>query len=197
MLIQAAILEQIKSGKVTLAFRRWQRPTVKTGSTLKTAIGVLAIQSVETITVQEISDRDAQQAGYLDKDALMKAIAKRDGQLFKIALSYAREDPRIALRNADILSDDEFAAILQRLQKMDSRSQIGFWTRRVLVAIHQHPKIPATQLATKTGFEKAWLKTNIRKLKNLGLTISHQPGYTLSPRGIAILERLQQDVSPK
>jgi hypothetical protein len=44
--------------------------------------------------------------------------------------------------------------------------------------------------AKKTGFEKAWLKINIRKLKNLGLTISHNPGYTLSPRGKAYLALL-------
>ena len=59
------------------------------------------------------------------------------------------------------------------------------------MVIKEHPMMPAAQLAYETGFEKDWLKTNVRKLKNLGLTISHQPGYTLSPRGLVVLERLQ------
>lgn len=42
MLIRKPILEQIKLGEVTLAFRRWTRPNVMTG-TLKTAVGVLVI----------------------------------------------------------------------------------------------------------------------------------------------------------
>ncbi|MEM7550324.1 MAG: hypothetical protein AAF363_11640 [Bacteroidota bacterium] len=36
--------------------------------------------------------------------------------------------------------------------------------------------------------EKEWLKLNIRKLKNLGLTISHNPRYEISPLGIAYIE---------
>ena len=42
--------------------------------------------------------------------------------------------------------------------------------------------LPAGDLAKKADAEKEWLKINVRKLKNLGLTISHQPGYELSPR---------------
>jgi hypothetical protein len=45
---------------------------------------------------------------------------------------------------------------------------------------------PAATIARQIGFEKDWLKINIRKLKNLDLTISHDPGYTLSPRGVAV-----------
>lgn len=44
-------------------------------------------------------------------------------------------------------------------------------------------------LAAITGFEKIWLKLNIRKLKNLGLTISHEIGYELSPLGKLYLKK--------
>jgi Mn-dependent DtxR family transcriptional regulator len=47
----------------------------------------------------------------------------------------------------------------------------------------------AGYLAAKAGVEKEWLKINVRKLKNLGLTISHQSGYELSPRGQEFLRR--------
>lgn len=41
-----------------------------------------------------------------------------------------------------------------------------------------------------TGFEKEWLKLNIRKLKNLGLTISHNGGYELPLLGSEYLTKL-------
>ena len=44
MLIKKEILELIKSGDVTLVFRRWRKPTVKSRGTLRTAIGELFIR---------------------------------------------------------------------------------------------------------------------------------------------------------
>lgn len=39
MLFKAVHLEGIKAGKITLAFRKWQKPSVKVGTLLHTAIG--------------------------------------------------------------------------------------------------------------------------------------------------------------
>ena len=76
---------------------------------------------------------------------------------------------------------------------MDARSKTGDWTRTVLLIIEAHPMTAAAELAVRTGFKKDWLKLNVRKLKNLGLTISHQPGYELSPRGIVVLNHLKKN----
>jgi hypothetical protein len=46
MLFKQAFLDGIRAGTVTVAFRRWQRPTVKAGGTLLTAIGQLSIVDV-------------------------------------------------------------------------------------------------------------------------------------------------------
>jgi len=43
MLIKHQILEQIAQGNISLVFRRWQRPPVRAGGQLRTAVGVLAI----------------------------------------------------------------------------------------------------------------------------------------------------------
>ena len=50
----------------------------------------------------------------------------------------------------------------------------------------------AQELADRSGYEKEWLKLNVRKLKNLGLTESLHPGYRLSPRGAAYLAARKQ-----
>ena len=72
---------------------------------------------------------------------------------------------------------------------MDQYSKTGVWTREVLEAVRDHPHLKALDLAEILGREKEWLKLNIRKLKNLGLTISHNPGYELSPLGKAYLNK--------
>lgn len=60
MLIKYRVLELIAEGSVKPAFRRWKCPTVKTGGQLKTAVGVLAINAVNVIDVDEITEEDAQ-----------------------------------------------------------------------------------------------------------------------------------------
>lgn len=193
MLIRGPILEQIRAGKVTLAFRRWRRPTVKAGGTLKTAVGVLKIQRVEVVALESVTESDARNAGHSTLAALLEEIHGREGQTYRIELAYAGGDPRIALREIDDLKADELDAIVSRLHRMDALSPTGSWTEAVLAAIDDHPMAPAAALASHTGIEKERLKTSIRKLKNLGLTISHQPGYELSPRGRFVLNHLRKD----
>ena len=41
MLIRRDVLEAIERGEISLQFRRWSRPTVKPGGTLKTRLGIL------------------------------------------------------------------------------------------------------------------------------------------------------------
>jgi hypothetical protein len=190
MLIRQAVLERIRDGKVTLAFRRWRRPSVKTGGSLKTAVGVLSINRVEKTTERAITELHARQAGYTDKAALVADLCTRGGDVYKISLAYAGADPRIELRDNDQLSADDLAELRERLARFDKAAANGKWTERVLRAIAKHPKLPAIELAKKTGYEKDWLKINVRKLKNLGLTISHNPGYSISPRGMALLDEL-------
>lgn len=190
MLIPRALLDRIGGGEVTLAFRRWVKPTVKTGGTLKTAIGVLDVVRVEETAAESITEADAVSAGAPSLAVLLGELERRAGTLYRIELAYREPDPRIALREDDSLSDEEFRGLAKRLQGMDQRAAGGAWTRQVLAAIERHPMQAAGDLATQLGFEKEGLKTHIRKLKNLGLTVSHHPGYTLSLRGRTVLERL-------
>ena len=55
MLFRQSFLEGIKNGSITLAFRRWKRPTVKAGGTLLMPVGQLAIVSVTPVTLAQIT----------------------------------------------------------------------------------------------------------------------------------------------
>jgi hypothetical protein len=60
----------------------------------------------------------------------------------------------------------------------------------VLELIAAQPEVRAVELAAELGQEKLPFKRDVRKLKELGLTESLNPGYRLSPRGRAVLREL-------
>jgi hypothetical protein len=188
MLFRQETLRRIQAGEVTLAFRRWRRPTVKAGGTLRTRAGVLAIESVEQVGEEAISDADARRAGALDRRALLAGL-RADGTLYRIAFRLEGPDPRVALRERAPLDAGERAEIDARLARFDAASRHGPWTRRVLELIAERPATLAADLAAELGREKAPFKADVRKLKELGLTESLEKGYRLSPRGRSYLKR--------
>lgn len=191
MLFKEIHLSGIKWGKITLAFRKWQRASVKTGSLLQTSIGLVEIRKIETVNENEITDQDALNAGFAGKKQLLKSVAHNStGNIFKISVSYHSADPRIKLREQTQLSELQFTDLKNKLERLDNYSKQGHWTRKTLLTIKDNPNLHAIGIAKLTGFEKEWLKLNIRKLKDLGLTISHNVGYELSPLGKSFVENL-------
>jgi hypothetical protein len=189
MLFRQHFLEGIRSGAITVAFRRWQRPSVKSGGTLLTSIGQLHIASVRQIAMPQISENDARRAGYGSLAELLKELRQRsEGRVYRIELGPLRVDPRIALRREASLTRDTHHELSERLQRLDSHSADGPWTMRTLEVIRLNPGVRAGDLCALVGQEKDRFKPNVRKLKNLGLTESLETGYRLSPRGVAFLK---------
>jgi hypothetical protein len=169
MLLKQETLREIKNGSITLAFRKWRRPTVKASGTLLTSIGQVAIAAVEVVSLEEIKESEALAAGFSNLESLRSQLMQR----------------------AAIPDDAELQKILQRLQRLDSRNASGPWTHRVLEQLRERPGVCAMDLARDFGMERAKFKANVRKLKGLGLTESLEVGYRLSPRGEAVLQRLE------
>lgn len=182
MLFKQTHLIGIKSGKISLAFRRWKKLSVKENSEVKTAIGIVRIGKVTAVNLSAITQKDAVAAGFeqlSDLLTLLKSVP--EGNVYKIAVQYHAEDPRISLREQTVLTAEAFELLHTKLARLDQYSKQGAWTMKLLKIIKESPKLKAADLAVKTGMEKDWLKLHARKLKNLGLTISHDPGYTISP----------------
>lgn len=191
MLLTNDVLEGIVSGKVDRAYRRWARPTVRAGGTLKTRRGVLAIVSVRVVDRDTLSEHDARKAGSPSLMHLLRALDKGAGEeVYRIGLRFAGEDPRIALRAARLDDPEARRAMAARLRRMDDASAAGPWTRACLSLIQAHPARRAEDLAHMFGWEKKPFKTHIRRLKALGLTESLKVGYRLSPRGESVMELL-------
>jgi hypothetical protein len=190
MLFRSAVLEGIQRGEVTLAFRRWRRPSVRAGGTLLTPVGELQIRSVDQIPLAAISASDARRAGYASREALLAELhARPAGEIYRIVLGALRPDPRVALREIAPVTEPDFRALDLRLDRLDARATGGAWTARTLALLKTHPGVRAGDLCGFVGQPKEDFKLNVRKLKNLGLTESLGTGYRLSPRGDAVLRR--------
>ena len=205
MLIPVKVLEKIRSGDIDLAFRRWQKPTVKVGGRLRSVVGELRIGSVNIVDPSVISDSDATRAGYASADDLRADLfrerpgaartrtARPTGSslIFRVEVAYMGQDTRVALRNEPV-SDADLAVLLGRIDRMDTRTTRGMWVQRTLGLIESWPGRRAPELAEMEGLETLTFNTGVRKLKELGLTESLRVGYRLSPRGERVLRALRK-----
>ncbi|GLU56868.1 ASCH domain-containing protein [Dyadobacter frigoris] len=193
MLIKQKHLEGIKAGSISLAFRKWKKLQVNAGSLVKTSVGVIRIVSTGKTDLDKITDADAQKAGFAAAQPLVQLLeSQKDGEIYKIEVVFDSESPRIELREEVAIDEEELEALKIALENLDKFSKVGKWTTKTLIAIQENPKLRAADLAIKAKKEKEWLKLNIRKLKALGLTISHEPGYTLSPLGEEYLKLISK-----
>jgi hypothetical protein len=190
VLLPPKVAHGVRDGSVTLAFRRWPRQDVRPGSEFRTAAGVIRVEEVSIVDAEAITDDEAVLAGHPHADALRKRL-RDDPSLptYRVVLSWAGEDPRIALRESAELTDDEVAAIDAKLDRLDRASSHGPWTMATLDVIRRRPHTRAPDLAEELGRERDPFKIDVRKLKNLGLTQSFEVGYAVSPRGEAYLAR--------
>jgi biotin operon repressor len=152
--------------------------------------GFVDVTDIRRVRSDSITNADARRAGYRDKASLLRDISKRGRtreRLYRVEWRYAgAHDPRAMLAADGKLSDEELALITKKLRAMDHRSPKP-WTRPTLDLIATRPAVVSTQLAKQLGMERFAFKANVRKLKALGLTISLDVGYKLSPRGNAYL----------
>jgi hypothetical protein len=183
----------LADGSITLAFRRWRKPAARAGGRQRTPVGELAIDAVDPVKIEDVTEADAWAAGYRDRAELLGELARyghQDGTTYRIALHLAGPDPRVALRERAEVTDDEWEAIGTRLARLDRASRHGPWTTTVLRLISERPAVRAPDLAASLGRETQPFKTDVRKLKEMGLTESLEVGYRLSPRGRTVLARL-------
>lgn len=202
MLISKVIAEQIRAGTVTTQYRRWDAPRVKVGGTQLTPAGLVRFTRVARVNdLDRLTDRAARAAGMRNADALRKALTPRPSRapsergsrggehVYRVNLEWVGEDPRLALRE-ELPDDEECEAIARKTAVIDRRLGEG-WTRDTLEWIEANPQVVSKRLAELRDVELAPMKTDIRKLKGLGLTISHDVGYELSPRGARFLRWLR------
>jgi hypothetical protein len=189
MLFEQRLRDGIADGSITAAYRRWRRPQVLAGRRYRTGDGLVEVESIDVVDPAAIAPADARAAGYPTPDDA-RADLRGDAALpvYRIRFKLVDEpDPRTVLAHTDDIDADAAAAIRARLDRLDRSSPRGPWTALTLRLIAERPGIAAPVLAASIGVETQPFKRDVRKLKELGLTLSLTTGYRLSPRGAAYL----------
>jgi hypothetical protein len=183
VLLNRVTADGISDGSITLVLRRWDAARAKPGGTQRTSAGTIRIDDVaEHPADYRVSDEQARRAGYPDAVTAQADLDRRPARhTYVIAVSYAAPDERPDLAANDRLSVDDVRAICARLDRW------GSWPRQYLDMIAGNEGVRAPDLAARVGLDTAIFKRRVRQLKGLGLTISLDVGYRISPRGKAFL----------
>lgn len=187
MLLNRLTAEGIAAGTVTLVLRRWDTPRAKAGGTQRTVAGTIRIDAVtERAGDYRVTTAQARAAGYADAAAAQAELDRRPAaHTYLIRVSYLAPDERPELAAEDALAADDIAGISEQLDRWDAATEP--WTRDYLRLIGDNEAIRAPDLAERVGIDVPRFKRRVRQLKGLGLTISLDTGYRLSPRGAAFL----------
>jgi len=189
----------IRDGSVTMTFRAWKAAKVVVGNSYRLGPDdAIVVEAVDEVAVGSITPAQARRSGFANVDELLAMLRKSArsrltsrSKVFRVAFRHEQQaDPRAERRedaSAGALDD-----VQARLERMDRLSRRGPWTTEALQLIAQHPRVAASKLAPRMPRETRAFKADIRKLKELGLTVSHEVGYSLSPRGRAMLRRVRR-----
>lgn len=69
--LRAAVL----SGDITVTFRLWRRPKVKSGGRYRVGPGQVEVDSIELVPFASIDDEDVRRSGEADREALRRRAA--------------------------------------------------------------------------------------------------------------------------
>jgi biotin operon repressor len=171
---------------------------VLAGHRYRTGTDLVEAAAVEVIDIADIDPAQVREAGYATIDDLLADLrGDQEVPLHRIRFRRLDEaDARNVLASAASLTDADVAAVTARLARLDAASTHGPWTAAVLAQIADRSAVVSTALADSMGQPRQDLKRRVRRLKELGLTISLDVGYKLSPRGEAYLTAVRAKGRP-
>jgi hypothetical protein len=182
VLFESRLRNGLLDGSITVAFRRWRRPQVVAGHRYRLGFGagMIGVESVGRVDAASLTEADARAAGFGSlADLLRETSRTAAGDLYRIGFGALGDDPRDALRER--VDEDDFVDLDRRLARIADERPLA-----TLHLIAEQPAVRAAELKDVLGWtELAPFKLHVRKLKALGLTISLERGYRLSPRGEA------------
>ena len=186
MLFQSRFHERIQRGEITRTVRVWKGPRVRFGGRYQLGSGAIVVDRIVEADMNALTPALARQCGFGSLIEMLKIAKHGEGErVFVIDFHYvdapARARPDTSVDAATL------AEVSAKLSAMDRRASRP-WTRKALELIAKNPGVRAGDLAASVRRDRQDFKSDVRKLKALGLTISLDVGYRLSKRGEAILK---------
>ena len=187
MMFKSCFHPAIRRGDITCTVRIWQRPHAKVGGHYRLGDGAIEVQRIQEIGFEALTPALARRSGFASLVELLKVAKHGPGErVFLIEFRYVEAPVTRAASESELPDENTMAALMAKLAAMDRRA-VRPWTHATLQVIAAHPGERAADLAQRLQRQREELKADIRKLKALGLTLSLDVGYRLSPRGEAVV----------
>ena len=161
---------------------------------LQVAGGTAELAQADRLGVHGVQVGQHVDQALADRAALRAYLAELgplddDTPLYRVELHHGGDGDRVELALEATLTAEAVAAITTTLARLDrpTADRPAPWTAATLALIDARPRVAASQLAAALGRETLPFKTDVRKLKRLGLTQSFEVGYEIAPRGRAYL----------
>lgn len=184
----------IRRGDIVVTYRAWRHARVVEASRYRVPpAGMIQVDRISQVSLGSLGEADALASGFESLDALKQELQRsatrritRRSKIFRVDFHFAGELPPEPVRET---SAEAIAETHQKLSRMDQRSQRGPWTELALQMIDENPGVAARELSPNLDRELPAFKTDVRKLKRLGLTRSLETGYELTSLGKALIGR--------
>lgn len=182
------ILRGVAAGEISEAYLRWPSPLAEAGTRLSTVVGLIGVGEVSRVDPGELTDDDARRAGFGSAAGLRASLAKHGrGEVYRLTLSFEGPAPR-PVAEPVVVGGRERAVIDQQLARLDVSAPRGPWTRQVLEVLRRRPGIRAAELAAEHNRPVSRCKSDVWRLRELGLVEQVESGFGLSARGRSYLE---------
>ena len=92
MMFKASLREAIRRGDITTTIRIWKTPRVKPGHSYRMAPGAVVVESVQEISISDITPTMARESGFEGVVDLLKTAKHGEGQrVFFIRFHYVED----------------------------------------------------------------------------------------------------------
>lgn len=154
---------------------------------LSSPVGLVDVGEVRAVDLDELTESDAAQAGFRSLRGLWSSLDKHGaGRVYRVELSFAGAEPQ-GQREPVVLGARHRAEIDRTLARWDVSAPRGRWTRGLLELVRERPGARAAELAAIQQRPVGRLKSDVWKLRQLGLAENLEGGLWLSPLGHAYL----------
>lgn len=181
------IARGVAAGQITETYFRWPSPQARPGARVPTRAGLVEITTVTEVDPDELTDTDAARAGFTTAAGLRSSLNRHRGRTFRLELTHlARTDTPAP---EPVTLDEHRRRDLQaQLARLDLGTPRGPWTRQVLDLLRQHPGLAPAELAAAQQRPVARTKTDIWRLRELGLIDTTGGGLRLSGLALSYLD---------
>lgn len=171
-------------------FFRWGEPLTRVGARLVTSVGLVGVDSVRQVELASIDESEARLAGFSSAGGLRSMLERRGpGAVFRVELRFlgpagqeeAELDHLVELSSAE---RDRFARELARL---DVSAAHGGWTWWLLELVGRRPGVRVAEVAAEWGRPVSRCKSDVWRLRQMGLLEPVPGGVQLSAVGRALL----------